>query len=285
MSYSAQLLRYTHEKALGHTGSISTLLNQVQKRFHLIGGKQAAQNTIHNCFPCAKKSWQPLERRLPEFHASRLGNKAMRAFKEIGVDHAGPFPLRQGRSTVEGYVLIIACCATRAVNIEMSLSTGADHVLAALQRHIGVFGPPNYINSDSGTGFVKAKCLIAQKADEYTTEGWDYVGKPKWVLNVPYSPTWSSHVESMVKITKAALKHLHTGPTITKLTPDEFYTQLKRCQGYINMRPLIQPKPESPPLTPADFIGTGHTWLTSFLYAPDDKGASGHRFDQLETLR
>ena len=69
---------------------------------------------------------------MPEFHESRMGNHSLMAFNEIGIDHAGPFQLRQGRSTVEGYVLVIACCATRAVNLEMSLSTGADHVLAAL---------------------------------------------------------------------------------------------------------------------------------------------------------
>ena len=194
MEFSQDLLRHRYEKALAHMGGVNTLLNQIRKRFHLIGGPRAAQKVIQDCFPCAKKSWRPLERKMPEFHSSRLGNKALRAFNEISIDHAGPFHLRQGRTSVEGYVLIIACCATRVVNLEMSLSTGAEHVLAGLQQHIGVFGPPEYINSDRGTGLVKAKRLVEGKADFYTTEGWDCVGKPKWRLNVPYSPTWSYHV-------------------------------------------------------------------------------------------
>ena len=214
-----------------------------------------------------------------------MGNRDLIAFNEIGIDHAGPFQLRQGRSTVEGYILVIACCATRAINLEMSLSTGAEHVLAALQRHVGVFGPPTYINSDQGSGLVKAKRLMEQKADQFTTEGWDYVGKPQWNVNVPYSPTWSSHVEAMVKITKEALKRLHSGPQITKMSPDEFYTQLKRAQGFINIRPLIQNPVGRAPLTPADFMGTGNSWLTSFIYAPEEKGASGHRFRQMEQIR
>ena len=201
------------------------------------------------------------------------------------MDHAGPFQLKQGRGTVEGYILVIACCATRAISLEMSLSTGADHVLAALQRHVGIFGPPAYINSDQGSGFVKARRLMRQNASRFTTEGWDHVDCPKWNINAPYSPTWSSHVESMVKITKEALKRLHSGPQITKLTPDEFNTQLKRVQGYVNMRPLIQVSPDRPPLTPADFIGTGNAWLTSFVFEPEDRGASGHRFEQMESLR
>ena len=186
---------------------------------------------------------------------------------------------------MEGYILVIACCATRAINLEMSLSTGGDHVMSALQRHIGVFGPPEYINSDQGVGYVKARRVMKEKAHQFTTEGWDHVGEPNWQINVPYSSTWSAHVESMVKITKEALKRLHTGPQITRLTPDEFYTQLKRVQGYINMRPLIQPSQGQIPLTPADFIGTGNSWLTSFIFTPEDRGASGHRLAQMEEIR
>ena len=203
------------------------------------------------------------------------------ALNEIGIDHAGPFQLRQGRSTMVGYVLVIACCATRAINLEMSLSIGADHVLAALQRHVGVFGSPEYINSDMAPVYVKAQRLIKEKAEQFTTEGWDHVNRPRWHINVPYSPTWSGQVESMVKITKEAL----SGPVMTKLTLDEFYTQLKRAQGYINMRPLIQTKADQTLLTPGDFMGTGNAWLSSFVLTPEEKGASGYRFQQMEEIR
>ena len=186
---------------------------------------------------------------------------------------------------MEGHILVIACCATRAVNLEMSLSTGSEHVLAALQRHVGVFSIPEYINSGSGTGFVKAKRVLEEHATSLMADGWEHVGRPKWHINVPYSPTWSGHVEAMVKITKEALRNLHSGPTMTKLTLDEFYTQLKRAQGYINMRPLLQAGIDQIPLTPGDFIGTGNTWLTSFVFSPEDRGASGHRFRQMEEMR
>ena len=101
-----------------------------------------------------------MDQSLPEFHATRMGNRDLVAFTEIGIDHAGPFQLRQGRSTVQGYILVIACCATRAVNLEMSLSTGAEHVLAALQRHIGVFGAPTYINSDMARGIREGQKVV-----------------------------------------------------------------------------------------------------------------------------
>ena len=182
-------------------------------------------------------------------------------------------------------MLVIACCATLAVNLEMSLSMGADHVIAVLQRHVGVFGGADYINSNGGPDLVKPRKIVQERASLLAQEGWVNVGCPKWRINVPYSPTWSSHVEAMVKITKIALRKLHTRPTTTKLTPDEFYTQLKRCQGYINMRPLVDTKWNKPILSPADFIGTGCKWLTSFVYEPEEKGSIGYRYKQVEKLR
>ena len=286
MKFTDEYVTHAHAVELKHLGGINTLLNQIRKRFHVIGGRRKAADTIQACFRCAKKSWRPLTMPLPPFHPSRCGDQQpLKAFTEIGIDHMGPFQLRQGRSSVEGYVLVIACCATRAVNLEMSLSTGSEHVIAALQRHVGVYGGAMHINSDGAPGFVKARRIILENASLLVQDGWENLEAPKWAVNVPYSPTWSAHVEAMVKITKTALHKLHTGPVITRLTPDEFYTQLKRCQGYINMRPLVCMLEDKPPLSPADFIGTGRSSLVSFVYAPEDKGSLGMRYDQLEKVR
>ena len=163
MQFTKELMEYTHCKSLVHLGGLGTLLNQLRKKYHVVGGKKGATKVKQRCFPCAKEPWTPITQRLPEFHGIWLGNKGLRAFSEIGIDHAGPSQLRQGRSSVEGYILAIACCATQAVNLEMSMSTGADHDFSALQRHVGVFGAPTYINSDLGTGFVKARSLMKEK--------------------------------------------------------------------------------------------------------------------------
>ena len=74
---------------------------------------------------------------------------------------------------MEAHVLVIACCATRAMSLEMSMSTGAAHVLAGLQRHIGVFGSPRHINSDQGSGFIRARKLIMQSHENWRKEGWE----------------------------------------------------------------------------------------------------------------
>ena len=158
-------------------------------------------------------------------------------------------------------------------------------MLAALQRHIGVFGNSRYINSDQGSGFVKARRLIAESHEAWRKEGWDMQEAVEWRLNPPYSPTWTGHVESIVKLTKKALLSLHQGPIVQTLSPDEFYTQLKRAQGYINARPLVRPESPMPLLTPGDFIGTGTSQLDNVTWRPEFGGNMGYRYRQLETIR
>ena len=109
--------------------------------------------------------------------------------------------------------------------------------------------------------------------------------KVEWCLNPPYSPTWTGHVESIVKLTKRALLNLHKGPIIQALSPDEFYTQLKRAQGYINTRPLLLPESQMPLLTPGDFIGTGTSQLVNLTWRPEFGGSLGYRYKQLEEIR
>ena len=283
MPIAKAIMRDIHYRVLGHQNGVEGLLSEARKRFWIVGARKTAKNMIRDCMRCAKKKWTELQVELPPLHPSRM--VTLRAFTEVGLDHAGPFRLRQGRSTVEAHVLVIACCTTRAVSLEMSISTGAAHVLAALQRHIGVFGSPRYINSDQGSGFVRAKRLIAESQETWRKEGWDMHEPLEWCLNPPYSPTWTGHVESLVKLTKKALEKLHLGPVLQALTADEFYTQLKRAQGYINTRPLLRPESNMPLLTPGDFIGNGSLQLVNITWRPEFGGNLGYRYKQLEEIR
>ena len=65
-------------------------------------GKRFAAHVVQQCFPCGKKPWVPIEQSLPEFHESRLGNRSMMAFNEIGMDHAGPFNLNKAGALLKG---------------------------------------------------------------------------------------------------------------------------------------------------------------------------------------
>ena len=200
MVFTEGVMTWLHNEVLNHQNGIEGLLAETRKKYWVVGGRKMARKTIKGCMRCAKKSWNALRVDLPPLHQSRT--VLLRAFTEVGVDHAGPFRLKQGRSTVEVHVLVIACCTTRAVSLEMSMSTGATHVLAALQRHIGVFGSPRYINSDQGTGFVRARKLIAGSQETWKNEGWEMYESLEWNINPPTLQLLSNLVRTRGKFGK-----------------------------------------------------------------------------------
>ena len=54
MAFTKEYVRYAHEVELGHLGGVSTLMNKVQRHFHVVVLKNLATQIIQNCFKCAK---------------------------------------------------------------------------------------------------------------------------------------------------------------------------------------------------------------------------------------
>lgn len=68
---------------------------------------------------------------LPEF---RLNQNP--AFTYVGEDYAGPLYLNVPNcsTTKQVYILLITCCSTRAVNLELATDLSADVFIRCLQR-------------------------------------------------------------------------------------------------------------------------------------------------------
>ena len=92
MPFTKALLREIHAETLGHQNGIEGILAEARKRFWVVGGRKEAKRTIRDCMRCSKKRWTSLGLDLPPLHPSR--SNPLRAFLEIGIDHAGPFKMR-----------------------------------------------------------------------------------------------------------------------------------------------------------------------------------------------
>ena len=117
------------------------------------------------------------------------------------------------------------------------------------------------------------------------TRGMGYARESvEWCLNPPYSPTWTRACGKHSQVDQEGVAEIFTkGPIIQALSPDEFYTQLKRAQGYINARPLLRPESQLPLLTPGDFIGTGTSQLVNITWRPEFGGSLGYRYQTVRT--
>ena len=80
----------------------------------------------------------------------------MRPFAETGVDMAGPFMIKHGRTRarIKTYIILFVCCATRAINVEAVEDASAESCKWAFERHCSRYGRPEHVYSDNGTNFI-----------------------------------------------------------------------------------------------------------------------------------
>ena len=154
-----EILRDIHVQDLRHCGGVNTLLAEAGRRFHLIGGRTQARTICRECPWCQRRSNpRPLEIMSPPLHPNR-GGLRLRAFAETGVDMAGPFLVKHGktRAKIKIYAILFVCCVTRAINIEAVEDASSAACRMAFERHCSRYGCPEIVYSDQGSNFVVSK--------------------------------------------------------------------------------------------------------------------------------
>ena len=267
--YSRRLVEYTHCKLLDHCGGKNTLIAEVRWKVWIIGIGQLAKLVIKNCARCSRSvKTRPLNIGIAPLHFSRLPLAGGCAFHEIGIDMAGPFFSKHGRTRAvcKRFVLLFACCWTRALSLEVMDGASTESCVSAFLRHCSTFGFPRYVNSDRGSNLVGLDRHLQDRWKVLETEfdkhkqDWPMI---RWHFNPPYSPRFSGHIETMVKIMKTSLRKM-LGQPQHLFRDEQLNTLIKLAQGYANRRPLTTPSNsphDEPPLTPADFLLTGSRFL------------------------
>ncbi len=178
-----------------------------------------------------------------------------RAFRDVGLNFAGPFWFRKAPKTMmKVYKAIFVCFATKAVHLELVSDLTAQRCLAALRHFIARRGSPEVIYSDDGSNFVGAKFEIEAvqrvwKDQHQTSLQAEAAGlNLRWAFNPPRAPHFGGLWEAGVK------KHLHRVMGNRVLTFEKLTTLLCQIECVLNSRPLcpISGDPnDADPLTPA----------------------------------
>ena len=216
-----------------------------------------SSSVIKDCPRCFFLSLKLPNLPLPPIHHSQTGETRSehRAFSEIGVDMAGPFTIKIGRSLQKRYLMIVACCTSRAINIEVCHSLSSLSCIQALTRLTSKMGRPTYIDSDRGTNFIGTAHHLHEKLEIQKTNGnlWSKTNITWW-FNPAAAPTWTGHVEATVKLVKQTLKRLGSQ---TPYTNKHFLTQIQVTTAVINKCLITVGESQLCPLTSADFLYTG----------------------------
>ena len=158
--YAEKLIKHVHEKELKHCGGRKTLIAEVIRKVWVTGVAKLAKKVLKECVWCERSEpAKPIIIEKAPLHFSRLPLPKGCGFSEIGIDMAGPFNCKHGRSRAiaKRYVLLFSCCWTRALNLEVMDSASTESCVSAFVRHCNVYGFPSYVNSDRGSNFIGAE--------------------------------------------------------------------------------------------------------------------------------
>ena len=272
-----EILRMIHTD-LKHAGGAQVLLSQARQQYWIEHGLPLAKRVLKNCALCASRRARSIGHHTAPLHYTREEAPVGAVFHSVGIDMFCPMEVTQGRGKARGkrYGLIITCCFSRAISVEVMRDASADSCLLAFKRHAAIYGQPKEINSEQGTnlGYVKKVMNEIQTAwQDAQPMLQEHYPDIKWKVNPPYSPSYGGHYEALIKVLKTAFKHTAQWPKYL-FNDEQLITGLKEAAAITNMRPLAEMSTDPndpPPLRPSDFLhkpilGTTPDWRNATLY-------------------
>ena len=235
-----------------HT-SVNQIWSNLREKYWIINAMPSIKRIVSNCVPCRKALAQPstqLMANLPKERTTPGG----RPFRNIGVDVFGPIAVRQGRSNVKRYGLIISCMASRAVHLEMLYNLDASAFICALRRFQARRGKPEFINCDNGTNFKGADGILSDLTRLWNaSELGNYYRQADIIFkyNPPQASHFGGHYERLIRSVR---RMIVTTLKNHSITDESLQTFLCEAEAQLNGRPLADSYIDDPqsnePLTP-----------------------------------
>ena len=235
-----------------HSGLRSTLA-EVRSKFWVPRGRQTVKSILRDCIVCKRVQGKAFETPpvadLPDFRVNEAP-----AFANVGVDFAGPLYVKERKGVMKKvYIVIFACCVTRAVHLELVPDMTVQVFLNCLRRFAARRGTPSLIVSDNAKTFKAAKILLKNLYKDQGFRGYIAQQGITWRFNLSKAPWWGSSYERMIGTMKRCLRKVLSN---ARMTFEELQTILVEVEGTLNSRPLTYEYDEvgSEVLTPAHLI-------------------------------
>nr|XP_039252452.1 uncharacterized protein LOC120329740 [Styela clava] len=129
-----QLIVREYHKSSHHCGASHTW-NLLRQKFWIINGAVVVKRNIRNCIFCKKRNASMGKQFMADLPKERV-TPDQPPFTCVGVDNFGPLLVKQGRSSVKRWGLIITCATTRAVHLEIVHSMDVNSFINGLRRFI-----------------------------------------------------------------------------------------------------------------------------------------------------
>lgn len=233
------LIKHYHNKFL-HAGP-QLILTQIREKFWIVNGRNEVRRSLRSYMTCFRVKPSTLIQMMGSLPTPRV--VPARPFLNCGVDYAGPYPLKDGKTRnrvlIKAYVCIFVCLSTRAVHVELVTDLSTESFLNAFKRFVSRRGLCCLIYSDNATNFVGSRnelSKLCQIVRDCVNEYKNYFSEHQitWHFIPARSPhqggIWESAVRSFKYHLKRVLGDLH-------LNFEHFYTLLTQIQAILNSVP------------------------------------------------
>lgn len=257
--FSVLLVDYLHKIYL-HPGP-TTLQAVIQTQFWIPSLRRLIYLRGFRCKICYESRTNTVAPIMGDLPTYRVNGG--RTFQHVGIDFAGPFPLKESsrRNAAVGkvYLCLYVCMATKALHLEAVTRLTTEAFLASFQRFTSRRGIPSDVYTDRGSNFLGAarylKDLYRWFISEETKEALlEYAMQTKitWHFNPPHTPHMGGIWEAGVKSVKRYLRLIASD---TALTYEEISTWFTKIEAILNSRPLC---PLSTDPNENDYLSPGH---------------------------
>ena len=165
--FSIMIAQHCHA-SLHHAGRGITI-NEIRSRGYWITNINSIVRTIiAKCVSCRRLRGTTTPQKMADLPSDRF--KECPPFTVCGIDHFGPFIIKERRKELKRYGSLFTCLSSRAVHIEVSHSLETDSFIQALRRFIARRGNVRSLYSDNATNFVGASRELKEAISELDDE-------------------------------------------------------------------------------------------------------------------
>ena len=201
--FTKNLIFETHIKAK-HAG-IYKLLAILKKEFYIPSAYVTVKKCLKSCLICKRLYGRVIKINQNDYTEFRISPKEI-FYREVALDHIGPFSVKVNNVNVKVYILIITCMWSRAVNLLICKNIDSESFINAFQIHVYEYGYPEKILSDAGSPIVSSFNIIQSFLSDVEVQ--NYLKERNInILNFSTYPPNSSFLGAVVVSCKAGQKY------------------------------------------------------------------------------
>lgn len=233
-SHFTKLLVLDTHRRLCHSG-VRQVMSSIRAYYWIPHCRRMVSKIIRSCFNCRRvdASFYPVPDPppLPDFRVARVD-----AFDNIGVDHCGPFYVREGRKTPSKcYVLIFTCAVSRGVHLELVDTMSTQDFMLGFRKFVSRRGLPSFILSDNSKTFKCASKELTTILNDPKMQYYLNGRNIRWQRYLEYAPWWGGWIEVLNRVFKSSIRKVIGGAYVSF---QELTCLLAEAEAIVNSRPI-----------------------------------------------